>query len=367
MAFYYHWSGVYDDSTYGTIYDYYPCSEYANHLVSIIGWDDAVPHPNTGHLGTGAWLVKNSWGTGWGNSGYFWLAYDSSSMTDIAYLEYGDYDANETVYYWDEAGWVIDAGYLDTSAWMASIFTSGQDGDLTHVDFWTTSNNAQYELYVLDGSFGSQLASQTGTCAESGYYSIPLDTPISLSNGQQFTVAVKMTTPGWDFPIAIEDVLTDYYEPPIQTDVSFASIDGSTWDDVADYGWNVCLRARTGDATPPTMESILESQGQSYNTAPSFSNFGFDDDMALDDGWYQMDSSSGNWTVLFNDFAGTSWDSDNWTIPVFGGLGEGSHTIYFKASDDSGNVEGEAGEWSWQFYKDTDLTPTVIPFLTSLL
>ena len=44
---------------------------------------------------------------------------------------------------------------------------------------------------------------------------------------------------------------------------------------------------------PPTMEAIIEAEGHYYNTAPILSNFGFDDDEALDDGWYQMESYSG--------------------------------------------------------------------------
>ncbi|MFC1981111.1 S8 family serine peptidase [Chloroflexota bacterium] len=111
--------------------------------------------------------------------------------------------------------------------------------------------------------------------------------------------------------------------------------------------------------TPPTMEAIVEAEGQYYNTAPSFSNFGFDDAEALDDGWYQMDSYAGSWTALFTDAPGTSWDDDGWTILGFDALSEGSHTIYFKASDDDGLVVGESGEWSWQFFKDT--TPPADP------
>jgi cathepsin L len=48
-----------------------------NHVVSIIGWDDDKQ----------AWLVKNSWGTDWGNScgygtsgGYMWISYNSNSI-----------------------------------------------------------------------------------------------------------------------------------------------------------------------------------------------------------------------------------------------------------------------------------------------
>jgi cathepsin L len=41
-----------------------------NHAVTIIGWDDSKQ----------AWLVKNSWGTGWGMSGYFWIHYGSNNI-----------------------------------------------------------------------------------------------------------------------------------------------------------------------------------------------------------------------------------------------------------------------------------------------
>src|SRR4030042_1116635 len=103
----------------------------------------------------------------------------------------------------------------------------------------------------------------------------------------------------------------------------------------------------------PSIDPITESQGHYYNTAPVLSHLGFNDDEALDDGWCQMDSYTGTWAALFENVDGTSWDSDNWTIPGFDALAEGTHTIYFKASDATGIVEGESGEWSWQFYKDT--------------
>ena len=113
-------------------------------------------------------------------------------------------------------------------------------------------------------------------------------------------------------------------------------------------------RLDLGSITLPTMEAIAEAEGGYYNTAPVLSNFGFDDDADLDDGWYQMDSYTGSWTPLFTDVSGTEWNNDSWAVPGFGALSdEASHTIYFKASDDVGNLDGESGEWSWQFSKDT--------------
>jgi len=41
------------------------------HAVAIVGYNDAM----TGPAGTGYFIVRNSWGTGWGKSGYFYMPY----------------------------------------------------------------------------------------------------------------------------------------------------------------------------------------------------------------------------------------------------------------------------------------------------
>lgn len=40
------------------------------HAIVLVGWDDA----------RGAWLLRNSWGTGWGENGYMWIKYGSNSV-----------------------------------------------------------------------------------------------------------------------------------------------------------------------------------------------------------------------------------------------------------------------------------------------
>jgi C1A family cysteine protease len=272
MAYSHSGTGEYWIESCGTIYDLYPCDGYVGHLASIIGWDDDVPHPNPNHAGTGAWIVKNSFGVSWGNNGFFYLAYNSSCVKEIAYLTYKDDNPDEELLYWDEAGYVGNGGYDGyNSAWMANVFTAPKPGNLTHVDFWTTSNNALYELYVWNGSFGSELAHQTGTCQELGYYSIPLNKPASIDAGQQFTVAVNMTTPGYDYPIAVEykDTFWLGVDPPIQPNVSFVRrTDGEPWADLVDYGENACLRARMIVIVPPEITAYApESPVNDYGCA----------------------------------------------------------------------------------------------------
>src|SRR5205085_2368424 len=45
-----------------------------NHVMVLIGWDDEKQ----------AWLVKNSWGAGWGEQGYSWVAYGSNNIGQFA-------------------------------------------------------------------------------------------------------------------------------------------------------------------------------------------------------------------------------------------------------------------------------------------
>jgi len=282
IAFY--WDGGHFDS--GTnIYHYDHCPFKANHLVCIVGWDDTIPHPVGG--GSGAWIVKNSWGTDWGGTcgygsekGYFYLCYDSGNLEEAAYYQYKNFNLFRKVYYWDEAGWLASLGYGDDYAWMANVYSMTASGTVTNVDFWATSNNVAYAIYIYwDGNpadgLDNLITSQSGTCQEAGYYSIGLNSPVSVGAGQPYTIAVKVTTPGYTYPIPIEYNWTGMCDPLIQANASYSRHeDTGTWADLAP-NYNACLRVKVSGGfvsvtvTPATVAYGTVVLGTSKNTTPS--------------------------------------------------------------------------------------------------
>ena len=69
---------VYTDFYYytGGIYRYTWGNEEGGHAVVIVGYNDAG----------GYWICKNSWDTGWGESGYFRIAYGECGIDDWGYV-----------------------------------------------------------------------------------------------------------------------------------------------------------------------------------------------------------------------------------------------------------------------------------------
>lgn len=51
------------------------CSGSWWHCVVLVGWDNNV--------NGGSWLIKNSWGTGWGTNGYGWIKFDGEAKSEI--------------------------------------------------------------------------------------------------------------------------------------------------------------------------------------------------------------------------------------------------------------------------------------------
>jgi VCBS repeat-containing protein len=262
------YGGVYSSFYYtanyynsGTAAYYYPRSPNHNHAIALVGWDDNFSADNfsTTAPGDGAFIAKNSWGTDWGEDGYFYISYYDTYIGESNAVFTAEPVGNyETVYQYDPLGQVSRLGYGDLTAWFANVFTANAGEEIEAVGFYTPDVDCQYVIAVytdpVGGPIGGSgpLASTSGTIAIPGYHTVVLPTPVSLEAGQTFSVVVKLTTSGYTYPIAFERYWSGYSSgATANPGESYISYTGTSWTDLTDSGIsyastaNVCLKAYT--------------------------------------------------------------------------------------------------------------------------
>ncbi len=250
-------SEYYSEDTFAMYHDK---TENPNHSNLIVGWDDNFSKENFQSgcqpQNDGAWLVCNSWGTSWGDDGYFWLSYEDKTieMEGSAYT-FEDKDNYEKNYQYDMTGWSVSAAADDFSdvstaskeAYISNIFKAEENEQLEAVSFYTTDVGTEYEISVYtgvkdDNPVSGKLAysGQQGTEDYCGYHTIELDDAVALKSGTQFSVVVKLTNPEYAYPIATEAVILidSNIEPEYLGNggESYYSANGKDWTDIVELG-----------------------------------------------------------------------------------------------------------------------------------
>ncbi|HPP13191.1 MAG TPA: C1 family peptidase, partial [bacterium] len=130
---------------------YYKGSNSSNHAVALVGWDDNFDRNKfSGSAsgipdGNGAFIVKNSWGSYWGDKGYFYVSYYDSRIGAYNAVFPAARPVTEStyIYQYDPLGWVVSYGFGSKTAWAANIFTAVSAGNsLNGVSFYVTDTSA---------------------------------------------------------------------------------------------------------------------------------------------------------------------------------------------------------------------------------
>ncbi|MES2592153.1 MAG: C1 family peptidase [Bacteroidota bacterium] len=249
----FHWD---DDSYNESDYTYYysgSSSDY-NHAVLIVGWDDTKVTAG----GTGAWIIKNSWGASWGQNGFFYLSYnDTKAMTDATYYPARvDYNADAKISYYDHLGMTTSIGFGTKTGYGLVKFIPAANEQITKVGTWVAGSNAKVtiEIYnTLSGTLSSLMGSiPMKTCPLPGYYTFDLPSPISVTAGNDYYVKVKYNTPGTNYPVPVESKIADYTSNAvIETGKCWISGNGTSWSAVGSTSskkYDVCVKVYTKTA-----------------------------------------------------------------------------------------------------------------------
>jgi len=112
----YQYDPGFDDGNYIISSSEYDSSGSLNHAQCFVGYDDSI----TDDGDVGAFRVVNSWGLGWGDSGYYWLTYD-------AFSEFADDPYQSILYYTDR----IDYNPSLVGTWEFSAAPTRMDDIIT--------------------------------------------------------------------------------------------------------------------------------------------------------------------------------------------------------------------------------------------
>lgn len=236
---------------------YYSGRSTSNHAIALVGWDDTFSRTNfrPSAPGNGAFIAKNSWGSSWGDKGYFYISYyDKNIGSDNAAFTGEPLGNYQTEYQYDPLGWVTSWGCSRSdTAWFANIFNSTSAGKLAAVSFYSATTNSPYEIRVYtnptNGPVSGTLAYDgTGTVASPGYHTVKITSPVPLTANEKFSVVVKLRTPGYNYPIPAEQAFSGYSDgAKSKSGESYVSCDGNSWTDLTTLATsaNVCLKAFT--------------------------------------------------------------------------------------------------------------------------
>ena len=333
---------------------YNPVNTKVDHEVVIVGWDDSYPKTlfKTQPAGNGAFIVRNSWGTSFGEKGYFYLSYyDKTIIPGAAFHNPEPVSNYAFLYNYDPLGVTGFTGYGSDTAWLANTFTAGtKTGSnlIRAAGIYSPVPNTNYEIRVYKNTNqtpqmptnGTEItqARTTGTIKQAGYHTIKLAKTATVTAGKKFSIVVKLQTPNYNYPIAYERPFANYSsQATAKAGQSYISYNGSSWDDLTQYAnnTNIALKAYAGGSDKiPNSFNFMDKVSAAKNTYLSSNSIkvtGINGSapISIKSGEYKINSGSftsaagtvpNNATVIVRHKTSNTGNSNTHTILNIGGM-----------------------------------------------
>jgi hypothetical protein len=300
------------------IYSYSSGNLAGYHAVLIVGYNDSDQY----------FIVKNSWGTGWGEGGFFRIAYSElSSPTQFAY--------GALVYIQDVpvCTYFISPSILSPSASGTAgtvTVTTGTDCD------WTATSNAPW-ISITFGSSGSGYGSV--------YYSVAANTNPSPRTGtatiagQTFTVNQAAQTCSYSLSPASQsaDVSGGLYNVAITTssDCNWTAVSNASWITLASSGSvtgsGTSYYLVAANTTTAPRSGTITIAGQTFTVSQAGKVCPY----AIFPSSQSIAAAGGPGRVSVTTGSGCGWTATSnvtWITVTSGSSGTGNGTVYYSAA-----------------------------------
>nr|MCR5430285.1 hypothetical protein [Eubacterium sp.] len=195
----YEWKKVFGTTKPNEMTSYYDEEVFANHAVTIIGWDDDFYDYKSENkpAGKGAWIIKDSYSEKMHGTGCFYVSYYTPSMSQFMSLE-GQKNSGRQTYQYDGVGFGDFIVMNDSQVSGTNSFVARGDVLLDQVGVYTPSNNCSVniKIYVTQNSdsplSGTKLYDKTFSKEYLGYSKLNLGKKIGISKGARFSISVTI-------------------------------------------------------------------------------------------------------------------------------------------------------------------------------
>lgn len=185
-----------DNNGITAYYDKREVFTFTSHVVAIVGWDDSFSkenfNPKLQPESDGAWLCKNSWGSGWGDDGYFWMSYETESLCNFESFKMQSADEVDNIY----QNQIVAGNAYDVES-AANVFTAESDQQIKQICFAAYgAADINVEIFKLNEGYtsptdGQLLADFDAATDFTGTHCIDCPDGVYVNSGDIFSVVIN--------------------------------------------------------------------------------------------------------------------------------------------------------------------------------
>lgn len=193
--------------SHGNVLNIYNDTEVeSDHTALLVGWDDS--YANSNFIGSkpeknGAWLIRNSLGSGVGNAGYFWISYEDMSLDDFYVVKVENNDNYDHNFHHDGAAgnqyFTCDGGSKISNVY---INNTGKDQYISAVGLGVETLNSSFDVMIYmdpkpgEPATGFNMLSKPQRLKTSyqGYYTFKIDEEVVIPDGHSFSIVYTVNS-----------------------------------------------------------------------------------------------------------------------------------------------------------------------------